>query len=301
MKKLFFALLAIAFLGGCSSNSDNSANNIEALEKKLEESKSMDDANLVVEAYTLYINEHPDDTEQNAIYLYRAASTMFQMNRFSTATDYLKRSLKEFYPAKNNAKTAELLSVIYDEKLQSPSAATTIRQAMLSAFPDYENAAKIKEKLPTDLADMTTRMKDLSAKMFNDTTGKMNYRVANELVLNCELHALLLPNDPQSPSLLHKAAETARSIRVFPKALAIYEWIYTSFPNYEKAPQALFLHAFTLDNDLKKYEEAKKLYEEFLQKYPDNDFADDTQFLLENLGKSEEELIKSFEEKVGKK
>jgi inosine/xanthosine triphosphate pyrophosphatase family protein len=38
------------------------------------------------------------------------------------------------------------------------------------------------------------------------------------------------------------------------------------------------------------------IYELFLQKYPDNDFADDARISIENLGKTPEELIKQFEE-----
>ncbi|MEN0006956.1 MAG: tetratricopeptide repeat protein, partial [Bacteroidota bacterium] len=78
---------------------------------------------------------------------------------------------------------------------------------------------------------------------------------------------------------------------------AIYDQIYENYPDYEKAPQSLFLKAFTQDNDLKRPDEARKLYEEFLERYPEDDFADDTQFLLENLGKDDEEIIKSFQEK----
>jgi TolA-binding protein len=37
-------------------------------------------------------------------------------------------------------------------------------------------------------------------------------------------------------------------------------------------------------------------YEAFLKKYPNDDFADDAQFLLKNLGKSPEEIIKGFEQ-----
>ena len=57
------------------------------------------------------------------------------------------------------------------------------------------------------------------------------------------------------------------------------------------------LSAFTLDNDLKRFEEARTLYEEFLERYPQNEFSDDARFLLENLGKDEEEIIRSFEKK----
>jgi len=40
--------------------------------------------------------------------------------------------------------------------------------------------------------------------------------------------------------------------------------------------------------------------EEFLEKYPDSDFADDARISLQNLGKSPEELIKELEERVEK-
>jgi TolA-binding protein len=296
MRKIFFLLGAALFIIGCGSN--NETNAIVALEKKLEETKSPQDAEALLEAYSVHMEANPDDTENNPLYLYRAASTMFRMNRFSTATDYLLTALKDYPASPNSGKASELLAEIYDSKLQNPETATTLRQAMVIAYPNYENIAKVKGKIPADATDFATRMKDMTTKMFNDSTGRIDYRIANTFILNSELHALILPDDQENPTYLHRGAETARSIRVFPKAMEFYQWIYSKYPDSDRAPQAMFLHAFTLDNDMKQYEEAKTLYETFLSKYPENDFADDTQFLLENLGKSEEELIKSFEEKA---
>jgi TolA-binding protein len=51
------------------------------------------------------------------------------------------------------------------------------------------------------------------------------------------------------------------------------------------------------DNDLKDFAKAGKYYNEFLTKYPNNDFTESAKFLLENLGKSEEELKKILDEK----
>ena len=59
----------------------------------------------------------------------------------------------------------------------------------------------------------------------------------------------------------------------------------------------MFLKAFTFDNDLKDYENARKYYEEFLAKYPNNEFAESAKFLLDNLGKSDEELRQIIEQK----
>jgi len=62
----------------------------------------------------------------------------------------------------------------------------------------------------------------------------------------------------------------------------------------------MFLKAFTLDSEMQQFDKAKALYEEFIAKHPQDEFADDTKFLLENLGKSDEEIIKQFEEQQAK-
>ncbi len=156
------------------------------------------------------------------------------------------------------------------------------------------NDSATKKQDPEQLA---LSIQELGKKMFDETTSKMNTQIATEYIEKASTFAKENPGDDRSPVFLTKSAEVARSIKAFDKALTIYQWIYDKFPNSKQAPQALFLKAFTLDNELHKQDAAKKIYEEFLKKYPNDDFADDTQFLLDNLGKSEEELIKEFEAK----
>ena len=97
---------------------------------------------------------------------------------------------------------------------------------------------------------------------------------------------------------LLRAGEMAVLVNQPDKSLEYYEKILSEYPEHAKAATAMFMKAYTLDDKLEKYDEAKTVYEAFLQQYPNNDFADDTQFLLENLGKSEEEIIKLFESKA---
>jgi len=108
-------------------------------------------------------------------------------------------------------------------------------------------------------------------------------------------YAEAFPKDSLSVRYLSKAGETARLLRQFDKALEIFGKIEQDYPNSKEAAAAMFMTAFTLDNDLKKMDEAKTAYEAFLKKYPNDEFADDAQFLLNNLGKSPEELIREFE------
>ncbi len=103
--------------------------------------------------------------------------------------------------------------------------------------------------------------------------------------------------DTSKASLLWKSAETARGLKNFPAAENHYKEIYTDFNSTEWAPKALFLHAFMLDEDMDALDKARAMYQQYLQRYPDSDFADDAQFLLDNLGKTDEEILKILTEK----
>ncbi len=135
----------------------------------------------------------------------------------------------------------------------------------------------------------------LGQSVYDTTTGRINNALANQFISQTEVFVNKNKSIADAPVLLHRAAETARSIRQIPKALGLYERIITEYPNHEKAAQALFLKAFTYDDDLNEHEKAKELYDTFLAKYPSHDFADDTEFLLKNLGKTDEEILKSLD------
>ena len=295
MKIKIFSFLLIAMLFfACGSDNPEGMDEIIKLEKSLEENPDLDVANALVEEYKKVVEANPDDGEANAKYLYRAASVLYRMNRFSAAESLLKQAIKDHYSASNTPNNALLLGAVYHDKQKNMNSAATVYQALMQSFPEHEEVQKAKGKLDPTWRPIDERIEQLAASMFNDSTGRIEYRIANDYINSCELYAMLLPENSNSPSYLHKAGETARSIRTYQKALELYEWIGDKYSEFEKAPQSLFLRAFTLDNDLKRYDEAKVLYEAFLQKYPEDDFADDTKFLLENLGKDDEEIINSF-------
>ncbi len=88
-----------------------------------------------------------------------------------------------------------------------------------------------------------------------------------------------------------KAAETARAAKDFPTAERLFMQLYTDHRDSDWASKALFLHAFMCDEDLSQYDRAKSLYTQFIEQFPNSDFHDDAQFLLDNLGKSDEEML----------
>ncbi len=145
--------------------------------------------------------------------------------------------------------------------------------------------------------DLGQKIEELGKKMYDPATNRIDEKVAGEFIQTCEAYAKANPTDDKSPDYLLKAGETARTMKNFTKGIALYDRIITEYSDHPKAAQALFLKGFTLDNDMDQQEQAKTVYESFLVKYPSNEFADDTKFLLENLGKSDDEIIKSFEKK----
>ncbi len=105
------------------------------------------------------------------------------------------------------------------------------------------------------------------------------------------------PDDPKAPEYLFKAGEVSMGINMDFDAIGYFQRIERDYPNFNKSPHALFLQAFIWDNKLNDDAKAEFIYKKFLEKYPQHEMAKDAQFSLENLGKSDDELIKEFEQK----
>ena len=100
---------------------------------------------------------------------------------------------------------------------------------------------------------------------------------------------------------LYKASEAARALGKFDKAVANYNLIGSTFERNNETGKALFLKAYTYDHDLHNLDSAKIFYQQFISGFPQHEFNDDAQALLDNLGKSDEEMLKALEAKQASK
>ena len=130
-------------------------------------------------------------------------------------------------------------------------------------------------------------------------TGALNVQVSQDFVAMATQLADKYPNDTLAAMPLYRAAEVVRALNDPVQTALIYQRVYNSYPSFSKAPEALFMLGFTFDEDLGDLDKAETTYNDFLQKFPNHSFADDTQMLLENLGKSDEEILKELEKKAG--
>lgn len=140
-------------------------------------------------------------------------------------------------------------------------------------------------------------IKETEKKLINDSTKMLNRGLAESQLKAYADFTEKFPEDTRSEEFLYKAAELANSMGKTAVALDYYHSFCEKYPQSKKTPYALFLQAFIYENQLKNMDRAKEIYTAFLTTYPDHELAKDARFSLDNLGKSEEDLIKMFEEK----
>jgi len=142
------------------------------------------------------------------------------------------------------------------------------------------------------------KIKSLEKELFSDENKMLDKEKAQTLVTAYISYADEFKKDTETPQYLFKAGDLTMNLNMPQKAIMVFDRILKDFPDFEKAPQCLFLKGYIYENEIHDLNTAKKIYEEFLQKYPDDEFADDAEVSIKNLGKSPEELIKEFENKA---
>ncbi len=103
-------------------------------------------------------------------------------------------------------------------------------------------------------------------------------------------------NNEDVSGYLFRAADLAMNINKPEQALELYNKLLYLYPDYEKAPESLFMMGFIYENYLQNFGKAKEIYEDFLKRYPTHDFADDAALSIKNLGIPPEELIRQFQQ-----
>ncbi len=104
------------------------------------------------------------------------------------------------------------------------------------------------------------------------------------------------PDDELAPEYLFKAAQRSIALELPNEALEHLNMLAEKYPKSPFVEDAMFLAAYTCENNLNDLPKAKALYDAFIKKYPKSELAKDAQFALENLGKSPEEVLQNLPE-----
>ena len=142
--------------------------------------------------------------------------------------------------------------------------------------------------------DPAKRVKELEKQAFS-TEGAIVPEVASDLVSAYCDYADANPNDAMSPEYLFKAVDISMNLNEPQRTISIIDKLMADYPDYPRTQAALFVKAFIFETKYNNLDMAKKLYEQYLEQYPDGEFADDCRASIEFLGLSPEELVKRFE------
>lgn len=289
----WFFLSLIVLLASCAN--DSGSGKLDALEKAYEADPTDDQFLNLLNGYYEDISPDPKRPEAKKV-MVRAAKFSSKVDRKGAAVGFLNALVKEFPTDEETPdRIAELASLLQD--MGKASASEMLKRCFLKAYPEHPVAGSYRNELDNPEMSIDTFVTTLGLSMFTTDNQGIDENIARAYVDACEAFVLVFPKDPAAVDYLQKASEMARTLQDVEKALNLYDWIIDGYPQHPKAPQALFLKAFTFDNNLQDYDNARKYYELFLERYPDDDFADDTRFLLQNLGKSDEEILRTLQEK----
>ena len=113
--------------------------------------------------------------------------------------------------------------------------------------------------------------------------------------------ATYYPTDTLAPDYLFKAGQVATAAKKYKQALSIYQSITSKYPDFKYASESLYLQGFLLDNFMNDDAGAKIIYEEIISKYPNTTLAKDSKAAINNLGKTDEQIIEEFNKTNNKK
>ncbi|MDQ3192584.1 MAG: tetratricopeptide repeat protein [Bacteroidota bacterium] len=163
--------------------------------------------------------------------------------------------------------------------------------AILFSCGEEKKSAFTKEQSQSQITDLEKELYS-GSKMFNDSAAIAVVELYNE-------YADTYPEDSLSADYLFKAGEVSMGLNQAERSLHYFKKVCDKYPEAEKASFSLFLQAYVLDNYIND-RQAGEVYRSFIEKYPNHPMVKDAEFSIQNLGKSDEELIKEFQAKQNK-
>lgn len=129
----------------------------------------------------------------------------------------------------------------------------------------------------------------LKANAVNTVDAENAIKAFYEFSINCK-------TDTLAPVFLIKAGQVAQSINKFTQAQSFFTKCIDEFPKFKSRGAAMFLLAQLYDDPaiLNNESEARTLYHQIIREYPQSSYANDAKACIQNLGKSDEELVKEF-------
>ena len=154
-----------------------------------------------------------------------------------------------------------------------------------------------KDTVTVQLSECETLLKE--AKQSDDILMKatdVNKNVAETAIINFYNFANICKTDSLAPVFLVKAGQVAQTIGQYSQAQAFFVKCKDEFPDFKNRGAALFLLAQLYDDasKLNNESEARTIYNQIIREYPKSTFASDSKACIQNIGKTDEQLVQEF-------
>ncbi len=238
-----------------------------------------------------YLEVNPSDS--GCIWYGQLGTKALAISRTLDAEAYFMKAARDYPACTETPVNLMALANIYQNYLQWEFVGEAIC-CVLKDRVDHDLRKESSSCCPQVAMPIDSMLLKLRSKVFDVSLNKLDAKAGRNYIALCQVHALLFPENPTSADHLNEAAKVAKAIQMPLIAIDLYDWILTDYAQTPYGSKAIFLKAFTYENDLADLENARKNYTKFIQAYPKDEFADDAQILLENLGKDPNELIRQF-------
>ena len=290
-----FIVVVILFSIGCKTEAKESISAVDRLYQEYEFQPNAQRAEIYLDSLESFLRANIENTELIQPHLEKGVKLSMAQGMLSRTSNYILPLLR-LYPNLSDRKgyLTKLGDIMY--ALRKRHASSIVYAELIKAHPNDQEIKK-KESLLDSLSQVHTNyVKYLFDQILvNPDELGVNKAASLKYVDAVEALALVSPNDSIVPANLYTAAEVARSMRTFPKAMSLYDWLIDTYPTHERTPNALFIKGFILEQDYNRPEEAKELYTRFISEFPDHDMVESAKFLLKNLGKSDQEILQEIE------
>lgn len=172
-------------------------------------------------------------------------------------------------------------------------------------FVSCSQSKEVDSSVKADTKDSIAVAPDKCASQLNEakrldkvilSTTALNNKVAEEAIKVFYDFSNTCKLDPVAPEYLLKAGQISQSLRKYTQAQSYFIKCVDDFPKYKDRGAALFLLAQLYDNPsmLNDESEARTIYHQILREYPKSSYAVDAQSCINNIGKTDEQLIQEF-------
>ena len=293
MRSTLIIVLAYCALIGCNPISKEQ----KTVEAALEAYKNSPDDNTskaFAQAYNTYteVNGYTDPVV--ATYMLEGARIAEKRQKLNTALSWYQSYFTRYYGAPETAdQYFEMTSLI--EAFGKPELNQIFYKSLVKRFPSHPKAEAIKAKITDPSLSIDSSLHFVLKQIPNENMTGMHPETVQLYIEMVEVSVMTDTTLYLGPEHLVKAGEVGRMAKLYPRSIKLYDWVMRLYPTHRYGTSALFMKAYIYYFDLKDYEMANALIKEYQAKDPYGQFEYEANYLLNNPGKSEDDLVKAME------